>query len=253
MDARFLPRLIEDESESVKNRGQKLHCIDCKYKSRPFQKLTDEQLSKVNDHRVDLGFRKGELLVKQGMLSPSIVFIRKGFAKLFIEKDGEMVVLGIARPGEFVGIQSLYGKPISLFSVAAITDMEVCLKDIRVFKDLILENPEFASGIIETLSTDLAQSYKRMFSLNTQQVNGRLAELLVFLCNVLYQSNPFDLTISKKEIAGLISTSPENLSRLLGEFKAKGIIESTGQCIEVLDMDELESLCNCDSMTVKRI
>lgn len=230
-----------------------MHCIDCKYKSKPFQKLTNEQLSNVNDHRVDLAFRKGELLVKQGMLLPSIIFIRKGFAKLYMEKDGETVVLGIARPGEFVGIQSLYGKPISLFSVAAMTDMEVCLKDIRVFRELLLENSEFASGIIETLSADLAQSYNRMFSLNTQQVNGRLAELLVFMCNVLYESNPFDLTISKKEIAGLISTSPENLSRLLGEFKAKGIIESTGQSIEILNMDELEALCNCDSMTVKRI
>lgn len=230
-----------------------MHCIDCTLKSKPFRKLTDEQLNKVDDHRVELTFSKGELLCKQGAFLPSIIFIRKGFAKLFVEKDGEIVVIGIARPGEFIGIQSLFGKPISPFSAEAISDVEVCLKDTRVFKSMILENPEFASGIIETLSGDLARSYQRMFSLNTQQVNGRLAELLLFMSNVLYESNPFDLAISKKEIAGLISTSPENLSRLLSEFKASGIIENTGHSIKILDSGRLEALCSCDALTIQGI
>lgn len=229
-----------------------MHCTDCKFKSKPFRKLTDEQLNKVDDHRLDLTFKKGEMLCKQGMLLPSIIFIREGFVKLFIEKDGEMVVLGIARPGEFIGIQILFGRPVSPFSVEAMTETKVCLKDISVFKELILDNPKFASGIIETLSGDLAQLYQRMFSLNTKQVNARLSELLLFMSNVMYQSNPFELTISKKEVAGLISTSPENLSRLLSDFKARGIIEGSGQSIKLLDLDELESLCNCDSATVRR-
>jgi CRP-like cAMP-binding protein len=118
---------------------------------------------------------------------------------------------------------------------------------------LILENPEFASGIIETLNVDLAQSYKRMFSLMTKQVSGRFSELLLFMSNVLYQSNPFDLTISKRDLAGMISTSPENLSRLISEFKARGIINSSGQTIEILSVNELESLCNCDSLSTIRI
>jgi CRP-like cAMP-binding protein len=87
----------------------------------------------------------------------------------------------------------------------------------------------------------------------TRQVNARFAELLLFLRHVLYQSNPFELTISKKEIAGLISTSPENLSRLLSEFKTEGFIRSNGRTIEILDANKLESLCQCEGRSTDRI
>lgn len=210
-------------------------------------------MNRVDERRVELSFKKGELLCKQGMLSSHIIFIRQGFAKLFMEKDGEIGVLGIARPGTFVGAQSIYGEPVYSYSVEAITDTEVCLKDINLFRELILENPKFASSIIATLNADLIQSYKRVFSMQTKQVNSRLSELLIFLSNVLYQSNPFSLTISKREMATLISTSPETLSRLIADFKAQGIIRSSGQTIEILDVNELETLCKCDSLTVNRI
>jgi CRP/FNR family transcriptional regulator len=86
---------------------KKIRCVDCKLKSKPFQKLTDDQLNRVDQRRVELSFKKGELLCKQGTLSSHIIFIRHGFVKLFIEKDGESVVVGIAKPGTFVGAQAI--------------------------------------------------------------------------------------------------------------------------------------------------
>ena len=91
-----------------------MDCKNCRYKSAAFQKLTDEQLFKVDEHRVELSFKKGELLSKQGMLMTQVIYIKKGFAKIYMENAGEMVVIGIAQPGTFVGIQALYGSPVSL-------------------------------------------------------------------------------------------------------------------------------------------
>ena len=68
------------------------------------------------------------------------------------------------------------------------------------------------------------------------------------MCNVLYKSNPFKLTILRTDIADLVSTSPESISRLFNEFKEKGIIKVNGQTIEILDSDKLESLCKCKSL-----
>jgi CRP-like cAMP-binding protein len=52
---------------------------------------------------------------------------------------------------------------------------------------------------------------------------------------------------------GLISTSPESVSRLISDFKAKGIIQGKGQSIEILDLDELEGICKCDSLDIYKI
>jgi CRP-like cAMP-binding protein len=230
-----------------------MDCKSCKIKSPAFQKLTDEQMFKVDEHRVEISFKKGEMLSKQGTLLSHVIYIRKGFAKIYVENDGEAVILGIAQPGTFVGIQALYGEAAFPFSVEAMTDTEVCMKDINVFRELVLENVGFSREIIEVLNANLMQAYSRMFSLTTKQLSGRFSELLFYMRNVLYASNPFTLTISKREMAELVSTTPESISRLLSEFKEKGIIKAKGQTIEILDSRKLESLCMCKSLQAYKV
>jgi len=228
----------------------KIDCKDCKVKSVPFQQLTNEQMRRVDERRVELTYKKGELLSKQGTLMSHVIYIRKGFVKLYMENDGEITIIAIAKPGTFIGIQALYGEQVFPFSAEALTDAEVCLKDIGVFRDLVLENSGFAQRVIEILNANLVQSYKRMFSLTTRQIDARFSELLLYLRNVLYESNPFKLTISRKEIAGLISTSPESVSRLISDFKEQGIIKGSGQTIEIVDLKRLTDICKCDSLPI---
>ena len=222
-----------------------LICSDCQYKSEPFKKLTEEQMSTVDKHRTELKFRKGDLMSKQGMFMSHIIYVRKGFVKLFLEHDDAVTIISIAKPGSFIGVQALYGEDVFPFSAEALTDVEVCLKDITVFRDLVTENAEFGKGIIEILNDDLVKSYNRLFSLTTKQINGRFSELLMFLSNTLYKSNPFQLTISRQDMADLISTSPESISRLMSEFKEQGIISGKGHTIEILDEVRLDTICKC--------
>ena len=207
----------------------------------------------MDEHRSELHFKKGELLCKQGMLMSHMFYLRTGFAKLYLEHDGELTILGIATPRTFIGLQALYGESVFPFSAEAMSDVEVCLKDINIFRELVLENSAFAREIIEILNKDLIQSYNRMFSLSTKQIDGRFSELLMFMRNVFYKSNPFKLTISRKDIADLISATPESVSRLLGKFKSQGIIKVTGQTIEILEVEKLEAMCKCELLTTSKI
>ena len=85
----------------------KIDCTDCKVKSVPFQQLTEEQMHRVDERRVVLTYKKGELLSKQGTLMSHVIFIRKGFVKLYLENESEVTILSIARPGTFIGVQAL--------------------------------------------------------------------------------------------------------------------------------------------------
>ena len=66
-------------------------------------------------------------------------------------------------------------------------------------------------------------------------------------------SNPFKLTISRRGIAHLIPTSPESVSRPIGDFKERGIIKGTGQTIEILDDNKLVDICKCESLPAYKI
>lgn len=207
-------------------------------------------MHRVDERRAEVSYKQGELLSKQGTLMSHIIYIRKGFVKLYVENEGEVTILSIAKPGSFIGVQALYGESVFPFSAEAMTDTDICLKEINVFRELILENPGFAKGVIEILNANLVQSYRRMFSLTTKQIDARFSELLLYLRNVMYASNPFKLTISRKEIAGLISTSPESVSRLISDFKERGIIKGKGQTIEIVDASQLTDICKCESLAI---
>lgn len=245
---------VTNESHCLnRHRGRtKITCKNCKYRSDLLKTLTDEQMQKVDEHRSELSFKRGEMLSKQGMLMSHTLYLKTGFAKLYIESGDELTIVSIAGPGTFIGIQALYGERVFPFSAEAMTDVEVCLKDINLFRELVLESPGFAKGVIELLNADLIQSYSRMFSLTTRLIDGRFSELLLFLSNVFYDSNPFKLTISRKELADLISSTPESVSRLIGNFKSQGIIKGTGQVIELVDIEALEEMCNCKLLDISK-
>jgi len=127
------------------------------------------------------------------------------------------------------------------------------MKDINIFRGLVVENPEFARGVIEVLNANLTQSYNRIFTLTTRQISARFSELLFYMRNVLYGCNPFTLTIPRKELADLVSTTPESVSRMLSEFREKEIIKVDGPNIEILDSEKLESMCMCQSLSAYKI
>jgi len=199
-------------------------------------------MAKVDRHRTELHYKKGEILCKQGTFVSSLIFVRKGFVKVFLEHGDDPTILNVVKEGSFIGLQSLYGENIFHYSAEAMTDTEICLTDINTFRELILDNANFAKGIIEVLNEDLINSYSRLFSLTQKHINGRFAELLQFMSETLYAENPFKLTISRKDMADLISTSPESVSRLMSEFKDQGIIVAKGHHIEILDKGRLETI-----------
>lgn len=218
----------------------KTNCIDCKCKSGPFLRLKPEEMLEVDKHRTELSYRKGEILCKQGTFVSSLIFVKSGFVKVFLENGDDPTILSVVKSGSFIGLQSLYGENIFHYSAEAMTDTEICLTDINTFRSLILSNSNFAKGIIEVLNEDLLNSYNRLFSLTQKHINGRFAELLLFMSDTLYDENPFKLTISRKDMADLISTSPESVSRLMSEFKDQNIIKAKGHVIEILDRQRLE-------------
>lgn len=205
-------------------------------------RLTDEQMSRVDQNRTELNYRKGEILCKQGTFVSSLIFVKKGFVKVFLESGDDPTILRVVKAGSFIGLQSLYGEKIFHYSAEAMTDAEICLTDINTFRELILDNANFGKGIIEILNEDLIRAYDRLFSLTQKQINGRFAELLLYMRNTLYNSNPFKLTISRKDMADLISTSPESISRLMSEFKEQKIISVQAHNIEINDSKRLESI-----------
>lgn len=217
-------------------------CHNCSCMSGPFTALTKEQMALVDQNRTELTYNKGETICKQGSFISNMLFIKKGLVKFYLETKPTPTVISVEKNGYFIGLQSLTGQSVFHYSAEALEDTELCLVNIEVFKKLLEENARFATGIIEYINNDMIKLYERFHSIAHKQIHGRFAELLLYLKDSIYQQNPFALSISKKDMADIISTSNESVSRLCSELKKEGIIEEKGRTITVVDEDKLKQI-----------
>lgn len=217
-------------------------CIDCKIKSNVVSILNKDELCILEEGCSQTEFQKGELLFKEKTPARSIFYIRNGFVKLFKKGIGDKdFILSISKKGAYLGIQSLNLKSQDYyFSAIAITNVQVCFIDIECFGRLLNENGVFATEIISYIFSDEMNYFDRLVNNVQQQLPGRLANTLFYFRNQVYNENPFNLNITKAELASLIGTSRESVSRQLKEFQDADIIQMEKSKITILNEEKLE-------------
>ena len=84
--------------------------------------------------------------------------------------------------------------------------------------------------------------FDRLVNNVQQQLPGRLANTLYYFANQVYDENPSNLNWTKAELAALIGTSRESVTRLLKEFQEDNIIKTEKNRIWILDYEKLEQI-----------
>lgn len=217
-------------------------CLGCKCMSKPFRALTQQQLLEINRNRVEVNFRKGETLIKEGALAGHLVYIRKGLVKVFRNIHNQELILALENRGRLLGIQAVTGRGIYPYSVEAYEDVSVCMHDLDTIKRFAQENPLFAFELLAHQNEDLLFSFDRTACLTMKQLHGRFADLLLCLSLRIYRRKKFDVPLSKKEMAAITNMSQESLSRVIRDFVAEKIISFEGNEIEIFDFEKLRRL-----------
>ena len=221
-------------------------CRNCVIKSRAVSTLNYDELGVLETGCSQTEFRKGELIFKEGGPAKHVTYVRNGFVKLSKKGIGEKeYILSISKKGAFLGIQNLNKENhINYFSAYAVTDTEVCFLDIDYFDQLLKRNGVFASEVISYIFNDEMNYFDRLLNNIQQQLPGRLANTLLYFYHQVYNQNPFELNITKSELASLIGTSRESVTRQLKEFQNDGIIKAEKNSILILDEPKLEEIKN---------
>jgi CRP-like cAMP-binding protein len=217
-------------------------CVDCSCKSLPFNELTTDELIHINKNRVEINFKKGETIVKQGALSGHIIYIKKGLVKVFRELRTNELILAIESRGKMLGLQSLFSNNIYPYSISAYEDVSVCLLDINAVRMLITQNARFGAQILKLLNEEFLFSYDRMACLTLKQMNGRFADLLLCLSLRIYKRKVFSIPLTKKDMASIMHVSQESLSRVIRDFTKDKIFKMEGNQISILDFKKIKHL-----------
>lgn len=219
------------------------NCVNCELKSACFKQLSLLELELADAHRVELKYKKGEHIAKQGSFVTHVLYLQKGLIKIYIETEQENdIILNIFRGGDLIGLPNLFTNVPLQYSVAAIEDSIICAIDKTVIENLVLQNGHFAKEIIKNLNNCTHFHYRRLISATQKQLNGRMADALLHLANSVYHSDQFTLTLTRKELAELAGMSVMSAVRTLKDFINNKIIEENNSIIKILDREKLKNL-----------
>jgi CRP/FNR family transcriptional regulator len=220
------------------NPGYTNTCTVYNTKLSCFEELTKEQKELIDKNKVVVNYKKGETICKQGSFASHIIFLREGLAKVYLEGKPKNLVLKISPAGNLIGLPSIYeGNNIFLYSAATYTDSTVELIDINIFKQLIHDNAKFAYKVINVLNENTVQIYGRFYCLTHKQLHGRLADILLCLAERIFNTDNFNLPLTRIELAELTGMSTESVIRVMKDLKDDGLIETSGKQIKILNYE----------------
>ncbi|HCT71513.1 MAG TPA: hypothetical protein DF409_11360 [Bacteroidales bacterium] len=203
--------------------------------------LTSQELELLDSKMVEVGYRKGEIICKQGAPATQLMIVREGLVKIYMENNsGENLVLHIMPEMNIIGLSSLFeGNNVYQFSAQAYLDTRVQVIDIATFKQLIRSNASFSMKVINLLAEYNTIISGRFYCLTQKQTYGRFADVLLCLANRIYKQQKFPLQLSRKELAEIAGMSVESVARILTRFKEEQLIELECKHLNILDYDRM--------------
>jgi CRP-like cAMP-binding protein len=216
-------------------------CITCEFREIAFSYLNDEVIQELCRHKKERTYRRGEVIHRGGDLITEFKYLKSGLVKLFrTSKNGDEQIVTITKPFEFVSNMSIFSEERYPYSVAALEESAVCCIDLEYIKRLVIENGGFAMGLLTKISKANEKIISLTLDLRQKNLAGRVAYVLLYLSREIYNSNIFDIPVSRREIADFIGMSMANVIRTLSDFKKEGILTFHGKTLEIIDKKKLE-------------
>jgi len=219
------------------------HFHDTLVESLLFAGLPQDQLQSIQNIIVEKEFGKGETIFSEGDKGAGFYVVSRGLVKIFkVSLEGKEQILHIFGPGEVFGEVPVFMGENYPANAVSIQKSRLLFFPRVAFVDLISQNPSLSLNMLAVLSMRLRQFAAQIENLSLKEVPGRLASYLILLYREQDQTGSILLTISKSQLASLLGTIPETLSRILAKMSSRHLIEVNGKEITLLDMDGLEDL-----------
>jgi len=215
----------------------------CDIQSPCFQLLTSDEIGLVRESKTQVLFRKGDNLTKQRAFASYVLFVITGLVKQYIEGDNNKSFnLRIIKPGEFIGLSSVFTKNTFDYSSVALTDCQAFLIEKDSLTQIIKQNGSFGLGIIKRYCEQNMNLFDTLGTVLHKQMNGRIAETLLYLNGLKTEYEDIFQLLSRKDLANFAGVSTESAVKLLKSFEKDGLIELTNKDIILLDYSNLNEI-----------
>ena len=221
-------------------------CSDCVWQGEDyFCSLGSSLLQAFEALTITHAYTKGTMLFSEGHPSDGVYMLCQGRVKLSTySKDGKAMILRVAEPGEILGLSATVSGGNYEATAEVMDSCQVNFVRKREFVEFLHEHSEPAMKAIHQLSQNYHTAYAQVRSLGlSATVSDKLAGLLLDWCHK-FGNGEHELHIrmpyTHEEIAEMIGSTRETVTRLLKNFRTRNLIGLHGSDLYVPDSRNLE-------------
>lgn len=233
-------------------------CQDCTQRSDDyFCGLSPDSLNQIEEVKISNTYSPGSMLFIEGQPSNGVFMLCQGAVKLYTcSKDGKVVILHIAGPGELLGLSAVVSHSNYEVSAEVIESCHVNFVRKSDFLRLLNNNPDISMNVVRHLCTQYNEACNQIRSFGlSNSVADKLAKLMLEWCLSTMNSRTYTggdgngngpvrikMRFTHEEVAEMIGTSRETVTRLLKDFKEQNLITLKGADLYVHSRKNLEAV-----------
>jgi CRP/FNR family transcriptional regulator len=199
-------------------------------------------LSRVTQER----YSKGQYVFMEEEPARYIYLVEEGILEVLnIYGDGRVYIHGFLFPGEIFGEVLLYGRDRQPYSVLAREDAKAWKIRGEEFLRFLEGNPRMEQFSRKLLGERLEQYLYKGRCIAGEKVERRIACVLLKLIRekgINEDCHPrLDLPLTNRDIAGLVGSTEETVSRVMSRLKKERVISTDGKYLAISDREKLKS------------
>lgn len=221
-------------------------CPSCEWRTPAFFcSLPESALVEFSRIKVTHTYPRNTTLFMEGQPAEGVYVLCSGRVKLSTySEDGRSIIVRIAEPGEVLGLSASVAGGNYEGSAQAVDDCQINFVRRNEFVRLLSDNSPAALNAIRELSATYHKAHAKICSLGlSASVSDKLAKLLLDW----YERNAngdagahISMEYTHEEIAEMIGTSRETVTRILKTFKTRNLIMLDRSDLYIPDKRKLE-------------
>ena len=204
-----------------------------------FNSLSDENIKKIEEISTIVKLNAKDILFYEGDIPKYLHIITEGVVKLYkTDAKGHQLFLYQFTPVSLIGeLANFENFPFPATAEAVIAS-QVLKVDYEKLSDNILKDSNFSMEVIKSISKKAKILQNVIHQEMILTTEAKIAKLLV-------EHNDLFSQLKNAQIAALINTTPETLSRTITKFKKRELISMNKEHqMTILDIDALKALYN---------
>lgn len=188
-----------------------------------------------------------QVIFQEGNPSLAVYCIKSGVVKLYkTGSKGEPLIIRLLGPGDLVGYRAVLAQEPYAATAEATGAVALCVIPSARILELLHASPEFCRRLLLKLTRELLLSEDQMMSLAQETVRVRTVRMLVAFLEKsgsgLRTGGSLRVPLQRAEVAQMVGTSPETLSRTLRKLAQDGILRVSRADISIQNPVRLRAL-----------